>query len=162
MQLYSIHGNSRPHRKWLDVNPLVDPWCFLIRSGAQVQEASGRTWYSDYPVVAFFWPDRFYQVFMLLKENRTEYYCNIIVPPLYDSLTQSVKFVDLDLDVYVAESEYEVLDQDEFVDRQKHYPRYWIENAEMALRQLTSMIERQQGLFSLATSEWWREWVRTR
>lgn len=167
MKILSYHGDGGRHREWTKVLPTSDAWTFLIPAGSLVQEASGATWSSDYPVVAFFWPDRYYQVFLLLKSRTTEYYCNIITPPVYrpgadrfPDVDSSIEFFDLDLDIYVSYQNNQVqikqLDEDEFEQRQVNYTQEWIVQARLANEGLKGLARASQGPFSPATARWWR------
>jgi len=149
-----------------------EPWAFVIPAGELVQEASGVTWFSDYPVVALFWPQRYYQVFVLLKATTTEYYCNIIAPPQYEpNLPNSrkddlsaVTFFDLDLDLYVKMAEgkpkVDQLDVAEFEHRQSGYSREWILGALAGNDELVRLAQTSSGPFAPATAFWWREYVK--
>lgn len=174
MRIVSYHGDGSQHREWTRAVTTREPWTFIIPPGELVKESSGSTWASDYPVVAFFWPDRYYQVFLLLKSTGEEYYCNIITPPVYQSSSEGeasdsdktaadswVQFVDLDLDVYVSQPAHDVqvrqLDRDEFELRKHSYAREWVEQAEAANEELVRLAKSRTGPFSPATAAWWRD-----
>ena len=146
------------HRVWESVLPTKDPWAFWIPPESNVKEASGRIWHSDYPVVGIFWPQRFYQVFLLLKETGAGYYCNVITPPRYNAEANAVEFVDLDLDVLKMDGKVWVADEEEFAARSPSYPQCWIPEAQGAKGQLLREAIAQTGPFSLRTAEKWKKW----
>lgn len=172
MKLVSYHADGSPHREWTRVRTTPEPWTFAIEAGELVREASGLTWSSDYPVVAFFWPHQPYQVFLLMKSTGPEYYCNVITPPVCRSRngneasyeTSSVEFFDLDLDVYVSNHEncmeIKQLDREEFERRKGAYCEEWISLAEAGNAELVRMATNQEGPFSPATVSRWREYMR--
>ncbi|RIV24263.1 DUF402 domain-containing protein [Alicyclobacillaceae bacterium I2511] len=176
MKIVSLHGDGSPHRIWPVVEQTPDPWCFIIPAGGSVVEANGRAWSSDYPVVAVFWPERYYQVFILLKQGHTEYYCNVISPPTWfyatsplpmraefsDGLSTPVPgvwFHDLDLDVYVDAEGIRVLDEDEFSSRQTNYSPQWVAAAQSAVEELRRLATAHKGPFAPNTAQFWRWWV---
>jgi protein associated with RNAse G/E len=142
---------------WSSAQTTPEPWAFYIGPGQPVIEGNGSSWHSDYPVVALFWPDRYYQVFLLLKREGPEYYCNVITPPFYDGRAGEVRFIDLDLDVYV-DSDVRLLDEDEFERRRGKYPVEWAERATEAAAELVRLAERRAGPFQPAVAQWWRAW----
>ncbi|MCL6597253.1 MAG: DUF402 domain-containing protein [Alicyclobacillus macrosporangiidus] len=162
MMLVSLRGNGLPHRTWTHAEETAEPWVFWIPPGASVLEADGRSWSSGYPVVALFWPDRYYQVFRLCKPEGIEYYCNVITPPVYDAEARTVRFHDLDLDVYVDASGVRLLDADQFDARRTAYPATWVEAALAAAAELTRLAQNRQGPFAslaegdLTPSSCWR------
>lgn len=146
-----------PHRTWERVIRLPLQIAYFIPPFSPVREANGRSWSSDYPVIAYFWPDVFFQVTVLLKANRTDYYCNIITP-----VTQTMSdiwFIDLDLDVLVMDEEVSLVDEEEFELRKQFYPDEWVRGALEAKSLLLHMAEKQIGPFAPAIAEGWREWI---
>lgn len=121
-------------------------------------EADGRRWSSAYPVVGLFWPDRFYQVFLLLKDDATEYYCNLITPPVYRPGERVISFVDLDLDVVIADGRVQVLDEDEYALRRRQYPEAWQTAVTQASAELIRLANERRGPFSTETATRWRQW----
>ncbi|WAH39299.1 DUF402 domain-containing protein [Alicyclobacillus dauci] len=149
----SVHTDGSIHRTWLNVRKTVSRGIYLISPKSPVLESDGTSWSSDYPVVAFFWPRSFFQVFMLLKETGTDYYCNVTLPPV---IGNDVVFVDLDLDVVVTGGQAEVVDRREFDERKVAYQSEWIENAQTAATTLMSLAENRWGPFHPATALRWR------
>jgi protein associated with RNAse G/E len=156
MKLVSLRADGTIHRVWPEVQVTADPWSFAICPGKPVEEADGRTWSSPYPVVAMFWPGAYYQVFLLLKEQSTDYYCNVIAPVSYRSQDQTVAFTDLDIDVVVSGQLVEVVDMEEFALRKSDYPEEWRREALRAKDELATMAKSRVGPFSPATANWWR------
>lgn len=99
----------------------------------------------------FFWPQRWYML-SAFYDGRTlrHTYANIIQPPTIH--IERMAYVDLDLSVLVEpDLSYEVLTQAEF-DQAAETLRYDEEtriSALMALRTLTSSIQRSVGLFAI-------------
>ncbi len=157
LELVSSHGKGQAHRQWLNVFPTYDPWSFWIPPGGSVVEANGRSWSSPYPVIAMFWPQQYYQIFVLLKESCTEYYCNIITPPVFDPQKRCVLFQDLELDVYVTDDGAKLLDVAEFEESKMTYPKAWSIAAWGAAETLLRMGETKEGPFSGEVAQFWRE-----
>lgn len=153
MRLVSLKADGSTHRTWLEAARTHAPNTFYIRQGAPVQENLQKIWSSNYPVVAFFWPKIYFQVFMLLKPHCTDYYCNVITPPLFGA---DVFFIDLELDVVVTEGVASVVDEEEFRSRTSLYPTLWITQAQCAVERLLQMIEQQEGPFRPAVANAWR------
>ncbi|RPJ02431.1 MAG: DUF402 domain-containing protein, partial [Chloroflexi bacterium] len=84
--------------------------------GTQVDHRTrGRVYTAPYASDAFFWRDRWYNVFVDREPDGSlkEFYCNIGLPPtVHDHV---ITFVDLDLDVQVLpDGTFNLLDTDEF------------------------------------------------
>lgn len=156
MRLVSLHADGCPHRIWTGVHTTPVPGAYVVPRNAPVHESNGTSWTSDYPVVAFFWPKLYYQVFMLLKKERTDYYANIILPPLFGP---NVYFVDLDLDVTVVSGRVELQDELEFMERQSSYPISWIHEAHRAAQRVVQLATSGEGPFRPATASQWRTLV---
>lgn len=162
IKLISLRANGFLHRVWRRAEETPDPWSFLIRPGQPVEEADGKTWSSPYPVVALFWPGAYYQVFLLLKENSTDYYCNVMAPVRYQAEDGAAVFTDLDIDVVVFGNRVEVVDMEEFAVRKADYPEVWQREALQAKDELVRMASSQAGPFAPATANWWRAyWMST-
>jgi protein associated with RNAse G/E len=159
MNIVSLHGDGSPHRHWPDVRCTDEPWVFYVPPGSPVIEASGRRWSDVDPVFLMFWPNRFYQVCLLMRPDRTDYYCNVIAPPRYFSDTECVEFYDLDLDVLCMDGEVRVLDEDEFERRRSAYPAAWIVKALEAKDWLLRAATTRTGPFAPATAQRWRDWL---
>lgn len=159
INLVSKRADGSQHRVWRGAWPTPDAWAWYLPPHAPVEEASGKVWSSPYPVIALFWPQTFYQVFLLLKENTTEYYCNMIAPVEYKSDEGVISFIDLDLDVMVTGTNVTLLDADEFEQRKALYPAAWQKQAESASRLLVRLGEEKKGVFKPAIADGWRAWV---
>ncbi|GMA57876.1 hypothetical protein C7445_10931 [Alicyclobacillus sacchari] len=145
MRLISLRYDGQLHRVWQRMEPGSLPGSYRIPAGAAVQERDGTTWSSDYPVVALFWPKVFYQVFVLLKPDVTDYYANVITPAIFGS--DLVVFIDLDLDVRIENDAVSLVDVDEFTRRSHLYPQSWRNEAVAAAKQLVAMAKRGIGPF---------------
>lgn len=163
LRIQSVHGDGTPHRMWLHVDPTPDPWAFSIPKGSPVVEADGGRWSSPYPVVALFWPQRFYQVLLLLKANGTEYYCNLVADVAYDPVDRVIRYTDLDLDVRKTSSGVELLDEEEFEERKASYLQpFWASEAKAAAAVLMELARADQGPFQPAIADEWRAWIQVR
>ncbi len=98
-----------------------------------------------------FWPDRWYTLSAFYDgRNLRHTYASIIQPSHIE--IERLSFVDLDLSVLVRpDLSYEVLTQAEFDQMAEllHYSEETRIGALMALRTLTSSIQRSMGLFSI-------------
>ncbi|MDQ0190758.1 DUF402 domain-containing protein [Alicyclobacillus cycloheptanicus] len=160
VQLVSSKLDGSPHRIWRTAVCTRDPWAFCIPPGGLVEDADGRVWSSDYPVVALFWPGCCAQVFVLLRQTDTAYYCNLIAPPVYDPCARTIQFADLDLDVWVSEEGVNVLDEDEFEAHKANYPGALVRRVLRTKAELVHLAARRAGPFSLAAAARWRAAVR--
>jgi protein associated with RNAse G/E len=161
VRLVSFKSAGRVHRTWTKAVETNSPWAFYIHQGWAVREANGTTWSSEYPVIALFWPEAFYQVFLLLKSSGTEYYCNLISPIEWHPECRELRFVDLDLDLYVDRDGPRRLDEDEFRLNLHAYPEDWIRGVTEAIGILEQMATSRMGPFSLDTDATWRSFVHT-
>ncbi|AEJ42520.1 DUF402 domain-containing protein [Alicyclobacillus acidocaldarius] len=128
MRLISVRPDGALHRVWSAAEPgRFGGW--WIPPGTPVEDDGG-TWSSPYPVAALAWPHVWFQVFILLKPDRTDYYVNICTPPC---LGTDVVWIDLDLDVRVESGRAWVADEDEFQDRSRMYPPAWRTAAQQAV-----------------------------
>lgn len=157
MKLVSLHADGRSHRTWLSAIDTPQASTYLIPTHSPVVESDGERWSSPYPVIAFFYPAAYFQVFMLLKATRTDYYCNVIVPPLFAS---DIFFIDLDLDVEIEAEQAHVRDVSEFSARRVHYPQNWGDSALAAVDTLLRFHTQNRGPFHPATADWWRGYLK--
>lgn len=104
--------------------------------------------------VQFFWPERWYMLSAFYNETRLIHtYASIIQPALIQP--DRLSYVDLDLSVLVKPNlSFEVLTQAEFEQAadQLHYSEETRISSLMALRTLTSSIQRSIGLFAVVPS----------
>lgn len=162
MKIRSFKVGEEPHRTWLDARLTDDPWAFWVPANTPVEEASGSPWSSDFPVIMQFWPERFYQVCLLLKESGTEYYCNVVSPPRFDWSSEIVSFIDLELDVVVANGRVSLVDEDEFAARRGEMTPALAANAVTAAEHLMTLAREKTGPFSPATAKYWHDWLHSR
>lgn len=80
----------------------------------------------------------------LERTGEMMYYCNICLPPVLQGNTLS--FIDLDLDLVHRNGEWQVVDEDEFLENQQlyNYPPDVIERARASLLNLQRRIAEQQ------------------
>lgn len=98
----------------------------------------------------YYWLDRWYNVFRFHEPEGTfrNFYCNINKPPVFDGAT--LDYVDLDIDLLVVPGRTtRVLDREEFeLNAEKYsYPGDVKNNAALALRELSSLIDRKHFPF---------------
>lgn len=153
MKLVSLRADGSLHRIWQKAESTVQPWTYRVPANSPVMEASGHVWSSPYPVIAFFYPNSFFQIFMLLKSTGTDYYCNIILPPVFGP---DVTFVDLDLDVIIQDGQAQLVDETDLLTRQSMYLETWVDSAWASSRELIRRFETGWGPFCPATAERWR------
>jgi hypothetical protein len=108
-----------------------------------------------YNCLQFFWPERWYMLSAFYNErNLIHTYATVIQPALVEP--QYLSYVDLGLSVLVKpDLSYEVLTQAEFeqVADLLHYSEETRIGALMALRTLTSSIQRSVGLFAAVPNQ---------
>jgi protein associated with RNAse G/E len=108
-----------------------------------------------YSCLQFYWPERWYML-SAFYQNRTllHTYAMIIQPPALS--VDRLSYVDLDLSVLVKpDLSYEVLTQAEFeyTAEMLHYDEQTRISALMALRTLTSSIQRSVGVFTVVPQQ---------
>lgn len=125
----------------LEQGPLVVTLNF---AGQELQTWRG-PWKNPFHTRNHFWVDRWYNV-MRLERSRggglDGWYCNVATPVQYDG--QSVRYVDLDLDVRVAaDGTARVVDEDEFLENSERmcYPPAVIDQARAAVAELLALAE---------------------
>lgn len=155
MRIRSLRYQGKPHRTWEHAVPRLEQSAWLIPQNTPVREADGSVWSSDYPVIAYFWPGAFFQVTVLLKADRTDYYCNIITP-VTETLTD-LWFIDLDLDVLVMNGDVSLVDEEEFRLRKPFYPEEWVRGAIEAKSFVLQMAKERSGPFAPAIADGWRD-----
>ena len=100
--------------------------------------------------VEYYWLDRWYNIFRFLSADGATrlFYCNVNMPPKLEGDT--LRYVDLDIDILVQpDLSYQILDLDEFETNANRYgyPPDVKEQAQEAVKQLTSMIASRQFPF---------------
>ncbi|MGB7924713.1 MAG: DUF402 domain-containing protein [Pyrinomonadaceae bacterium] len=100
--------------------------------------------------IEYYWPNQWYNVFRFLEPGGAlrNYYCNVNVPPVFDS--SGLSFIDLDMDILVApDLSYTILDEDEFLENAVRYgyPPLVRRRAHEALDELAAMIESRRFPF---------------
>ena len=93
--------------------------------------------------IEYYWPDEWYNVFRFLEPTgeMRNYYCNVNVPPVFNS--SGLSFIDLDMDILVApDLSFSILDEDEFEENaaRYHYPPKVRRRARQALDELVDLI----------------------
>lgn len=98
----------------------------------------------------YYWPDEWYNVFRFIEPTgeMRNYYCNVNVPPVFN--TSGLSFIDLDMDILVApDLSFSILDEDEFEENavRYHYPPGVRRRARRALDELVDLIETRRFPF---------------
>jgi uncharacterized protein len=101
--------------------------------------------------IEYYWPDRWYNVFRFHEPGGglRNYYCNVNVPPVFNS--SGLSFIDLDMDILVApDLSYSILDREEFEENavRYRYPPLVRRRAHEALDDLVAMIESRRFPFT--------------
>ncbi len=113
-----------------------------------IARGDGRGYTSPYRTRAHYWPDRWFNVIRLEAPGKglNGFYCNVASPVEYDG--ESVRYVDLQLDVRVHAAPdgsltYAVLDEDEFdaACSRYGYDDELIAHCRAAVSQLVALIE---------------------
>jgi len=121
-----------------------------LPSGTPMRWASG-TRPMRYNCLQFFWPQRWYMLSAFYNGSTLIHtYANVVQP--ITILLDRVSYVDLDLSVLVKpDTSYEVLTQAEFDQTADmlHYDEETRISALMAMRTVTSSIQRSVGLFTI-------------
>jgi protein associated with RNAse G/E len=99
----------------------------------------------------YYWLDRWYNVFRFHEADGRfrNYYCNINMPPTFEG--NVLDYVDLEIDLLVwPGGKVEVLDLDEFEENSLKfgYSPQLVRNAEVAVAELTAMIQRDEFPFN--------------
>ena len=159
MRFVSLRASGAVYRIWPEALPTPTRSAFLIPPGYPVVEADGRTWSNTFPVVAFFWPGLYYQVFLLLRAEQPAYYVNVITP--MTRLRDVIYFIDLDLDVIVQHGVPMLVDEEEFAQRRGGYGAAQVTGAIRAVEQIFALVTRNQGVFSSECVSAWRHYAAT-
>lgn len=121
----------------------------VVTNKAWVTEANGRHWITREPAICFFYPDRWYNVFCMIRKTGIYYYCNLASPSLYDG--EAIKNIDYDLDVKVyPDGRWDILDRDEYAEHGKKmsYSEEIKRIIEEELSNLIDHIEKKEEAFS--------------
>jgi uncharacterized protein len=153
-QVLALKYGGYPHYTW-PVTLLEDDGEQLrfrsIIGGMLIHYTRGFEEPTHRPSDLVFWRERWYNVFINFHDDGSvrNFYCNVAMPPLIEADT--IKFVDLDLDVQVwPDGSYLVLDRDEFeLHRVEYgYPEWVQERARRAVDEILALFEAREGPFS--------------
>jgi uncharacterized protein len=100
--------------------------------------------------IEYYWLNEWYNVFRFHEPGGElrNYYCNVNVPPVFNS--SGLSFIDLDMDILVApDLSYTILDREEFeLNAARYaYPPEVRRRAHVALSELTAMIDARRFPF---------------
>jgi len=117
-QILSIHAykhNGDLYRCWeksvvLESN---NECLVLVNESVTITEINGRKWTTIDPAIWLFFPNCWYNIICMIREDGIHYYCNIASPFIYDCKT--IKYIDYDLDIKVFPNRtYKLLHLKEF------------------------------------------------
>lgn len=117
-QVLSVHGykhNGDLYRSWdkSKVLEITSEILVLVNESVTITEINGRKWTTYDPAIWLFFPNQWYNIICMLREDGIHYYCNIASPFLYEN--GIVKYIDYDLDIKVFPNrKYRLLDLKEF------------------------------------------------
>lgn len=161
--------DGRLHRRWQAAPVLAEEGSLTILwlpAGTGVEEADGRLWSDDFPVVHYLWQDRWYDVFALLEAGGVRYYCNLTSPVEWsaeaDGRLRQGRTTDLDVDVLLsADGRLRIVDLQEFNRHRSEwsYPESLVREVERALADLLDRIRDRQEAFSPEAPLLWRRWL---
>lgn len=152
---YHLPGGVPADNTVFDVNETAQGALTLwLPAGTLMHWATG-TRPLRYNCLQFYWPQRWYMLSALYQNRTLLYtYAMIIQPPALQH--SRLSYVDLDLSVLVKpDLSYEVLTQAEFEYTAEilHYDEETRISALMALRTLTSSIQRSMGVFTVVPQQ---------
>lgn len=139
--------DGRPHMRW-PMNLIRRDGPLITARGEHGRVVDHFTRCRQIPIgnrsVEYYWTDRMYTVAaeILPRGELRRYYCNIILPPVFEE--ERVTWVDMDLDLWVyPDRSWSVVDEDEFEahSRSMGYPDEVQERCRQALQELIRLVE---------------------
>jgi uncharacterized protein len=154
-QILSLKFDQKPHYTWPADLVSDDGECLFLSSiigGTLIHYTRGFQEPQNLPSDMTFWRGRWYNVFRNYDPNYRlrNFYCNVGMPLEIEGDT--IKYVDLDLDVRVyPDGSFELLDEDEFALHtvQYNYPQWVQQNAWQAVDEIKAMATAREGPFRL-------------
>lgn len=147
--IQSFKHDGSLHRSWLDGYVLESDYtAVIVTDKCLVIDYNQRKWITKEPAICFFYPDRFYNVIAMIRNDGIHYYCNIASPFIIDN--EALKNIDYDLDVKVApDYSYKILDEDEYFFHKNimNYPQDLQHILEKTLNHLLLEIQLKKGAF---------------
>ena len=148
IQSYKHDGSL--HRTWAKgvVIESNDHQFVVVTNKTWVTESNGRHWVTKEPAICFFYPNRWFNIFSMIRKGGIYYYCNLASPSIFDG--EAIKNIDYDLDVKVyPDGSWEVLDKDEYLDHSKKmdYGSDIKRIVEKELENLIDMVKSGKGPF---------------
>ena len=148
LQSYKHDGSL--HRTWAKgvVIESSDDQFVVVTNKTWVTEANGRHWITKEPAICFFYRDRWFNIFSMIRKSGIYYYCNLASPSIFDG--EAIKNIDYDLDVKVyPDGSWEILDRDEYIehDKKMNYGTEVKEIIEKELETLINMVKERKGPF---------------
>lgn len=117
-QILSIHAykhNGDLYRSWDKSIVLenTEDYLVLVNEHVTITEINGRKWTTVDPAIWLFFPNQWYNIICMIRNDGIHYYCNIASPFILDC--QTIKYIDYDLDIKVFPNRtYKLLDLKEF------------------------------------------------
>lgn len=118
--IQSFKHDKSLHRTWFDAFVLEEKKdeYVLVTNQSLVIDYNGRKWVTKEPAICFFYPDRWYNIIAMIRNNGIHYYCNIASPSIFDE--EALKNIDYDLDLKVDNNfNLFVLDEYEYAEHAK-------------------------------------------
>lgn len=95
-----------------------------------------------YPMVWFFFKNKWFNVIAILKEKNVHYYINLASPYFLEE--GAIKYIDFDLDIKInGENQYKIVDKKEFEVNSKKwkYPKEILDKITAAQDEIIALIE---------------------
>ena len=124
-QFISVHGykhNGDLYRRWDKsfVLEITSDYTVLVNANVIITEITGRKRLTYDPAIWFVFPNKWYNIICMLRDDGIHYYCNIATPFIYDQGV--IKYIDYDLDIKVFPNRtYKLLDLKEFRQNSKRW-----------------------------------------
>lgn len=150
IEIHSYKHDGSLHRVWITSFVIEDGFLHLTTGNqkTKVIEKDGRSWYTKEPAICFFFPNEWFNIIAMLKNDGIHYYCNISSPYIYDG--EAIKYIDYDLDIKIYPSgKHYILDQKEYElnSIKLGYPEEVKEIVNYSLKKLTHWIETKKAPF---------------
>lgn len=124
LRLISYKASGEPHRLWLRLRLVLEneDYYIFVCHFPLIVETNGRSWSNREPTIYYCHKKRFYNVLVMMKEDRRlAYYVNIASPTVQiNDITYG--FTDFDLDVkLLPDKSIRVVDEEEFIEHTKTF-----------------------------------------
>lgn len=149
--IQSFKHDHSLHRTWFDAFVLEEnkDESILVTNQSLVIDYNSRKWVTKEPAICFFYPNKWYNIIAMIRNNGIHYYCNIASPSIFDE--EALKNIDYDLDIKVdANHNIYILDEYEYQDHAKkmNYSDDLKKILETTLQELRKKIENREEPFN--------------